>query len=69
MYNILGLLLVSWFSSFSSLASVVPSAVSSIQAQSSGQTDRLAVSWRHGQGGRSSYEVSDGDGELSHGLV
>ncbi|XP_029018669.1 receptor-type tyrosine-protein phosphatase beta [Betta splendens] len=52
---------LSWSRGMSSdssvLARTVPSAVSSLQVQSSGRRDRLAVSWHHGQGSRSSYEV------------
>ncbi|XP_059181909.1 receptor-type tyrosine-protein phosphatase beta-like [Centropristis striata] len=52
---------VSWSRGMSSdsslLARTVPSAVSSLQVQSSGRTDRLAVSWQHGDGSRSSYQV------------
>lgn len=39
------------------LARTVPSAVSSLVVQSSGYTDRVMVSWQHGEGGRSSYQV------------
>lgn len=45
---------VTVFSSFSS----VPSAVSSLEVESSGRTDRLMVSWRHGDGSWSGYQVS-----------
>ncbi|XP_028255677.1 receptor-type tyrosine-protein phosphatase beta [Parambassis ranga] len=52
---------VSWSRDMSSdsavLARTVPSAVSSLQVQSSGRTDRLSVSWQHGEGSRSSYQV------------
>ncbi|XP_077956952.1 receptor-type tyrosine-protein phosphatase beta isoform X2 [Gasterosteus aculeatus] len=52
---------VSWSRNLSSDSSVVtrtvPSAVSSLRVQSSGRTDRLAVGWQHGDGGRSSYQV------------
>ncbi|XP_067345749.1 receptor-type tyrosine-protein phosphatase beta isoform X2 [Channa argus] len=52
---------VSWSRRMSSDSSVlgrtVPSPVSRLQAQSSGRTDRLTVSWQHGGGSWSSYEV------------
>ncbi|XP_026217462.1 receptor-type tyrosine-protein phosphatase beta isoform X2 [Anabas testudineus] len=52
---------VSWSRGMSSdssvLARTVPSPVSSLQVQSSGRTDTLAVSWQHGEGSWSSYEV------------
>uniref|UniRef100_A0A3Q3J0X5 protein-tyrosine-phosphatase n=1 Tax=Monopterus albus TaxID=43700 RepID=A0A3Q3J0X5_MONAL len=52
---------VSWSGGMSSdsavLARTVPSPVSSLQVQSSGQTNRLMVSWQHGEGRWSSYEV------------
>ncbi|KAL6116555.1 ptprb [Pungitius sinensis] len=52
---------VSWSRNLSSDSSVltrtVPSAVSSLRVQSSGRTDRLAVSWQHADGGRNSYQV------------
>ncbi|CAF89510.1 unnamed protein product, partial [Tetraodon nigroviridis] len=41
----------------SSSSSSVPSAVSSLEAESSGQTDGLVVSWRHGDGSWSGYQV------------
>lgn len=37
--------------------SAVPSSVASLKVQSSGRTDRLTVSWQHGEGSWSSYEV------------
>ncbi|KAM8907881.1 receptor-type tyrosine-protein phosphatase beta isoform 2-T2 [Spinachia spinachia] len=40
------------------LSRTAPSAVSSLRVLSSGRTDRLAVGWQHGDGGRSSYQVS-----------
>lgn len=42
----------------SSSSSSVPSAVSSLEAESSGQTDGLVVSWRHGDGSWSGYQVT-----------
>ncbi|GAA6227007.1 receptor-type tyrosine-protein phosphatase beta-like [Lates japonicus] len=52
---------VSWSRGMSSdssvLARTVPSPVSSLQVQSSGRTDRLTVSWEHGEGSWSSYQV------------
>ncbi|XP_017294772.1 receptor-type tyrosine-protein phosphatase beta isoform X2 [Kryptolebias marmoratus] len=39
------------------LARTVPSPVSSLQVQSSGQTDRLSVSWERGPGSCSSFQV------------
>lgn len=52
---------VSWSRGMSSDSSVmartVPSPVSSLQVQSSGRTDRLTVSWQHGDGQWSSYQV------------
>ncbi|XP_047245590.1 receptor-type tyrosine-protein phosphatase beta isoform X2 [Girardinichthys multiradiatus] len=55
------LLVVSWSRDMSSdssvLARTVPSPVSSLQVQSSGQTNRLTVSWQHGEGSWSSYQV------------
>ncbi|XP_038563697.1 receptor-type tyrosine-protein phosphatase beta [Micropterus salmoides] len=52
---------VSWSRGMNSdsavLARTVPSSVSSLQVQSSGRTDRLMVSWQHGEGSRSSYQV------------
>ncbi|KAF1372105.1 hypothetical protein PFLUV_G00261450 [Perca fluviatilis] len=39
------------------LARTVPSSVSSLQVESSGRTDRLTVSWQHGDGSWSSYQV------------
>ncbi|XP_044041315.1 receptor-type tyrosine-protein phosphatase beta isoform X2 [Siniperca chuatsi] len=52
---------VSWSrdmnSNSSVLARTVPSSVSSLQVQSSGRTDRLTVSWQHGEGSWSSYQV------------
>ncbi|XP_076015968.1 receptor-type tyrosine-protein phosphatase beta [Genypterus blacodes] len=39
------------------VARTVPSSVSSLQVQSSGRTDRLTVSWEHGEGDRNSYQV------------
>ncbi|XP_056280554.1 receptor-type tyrosine-protein phosphatase beta isoform X2 [Pseudoliparis swirei] len=59
---------VSWSRDMSSdtslTARTVPSAVSSLEVQSSGQTDRLSVSWRPGEGSWSHYQVllSDGSG-------
>ncbi|XP_028426103.1 receptor-type tyrosine-protein phosphatase beta isoform X2 [Perca flavescens] len=52
---------VSWSRGMSSdssvLARTVPSSVSSLQVESSGRTDRLTVSWQHGDGSWSSYQV------------
>ncbi|KAM3588202.1 uncharacterized protein V6R79_023919 [Siganus canaliculatus] len=52
---------ISWSRGMSSdssvLARTVPSPASSLELYSSGRTDRLTLSWRHGEGGRSSYEV------------
>uniref|UniRef100_A0A671WGJ5 protein-tyrosine-phosphatase n=1 Tax=Sparus aurata TaxID=8175 RepID=A0A671WGJ5_SPAAU len=52
---------VSWSRGMSSDSSVlsrtVPSSVSSLQVNSSGRTDRLTVSWQHGEGSWSSYQV------------
>ncbi|KAL7370550.1 hypothetical protein ABVT39_003709 [Epinephelus coioides] len=52
---------VSWSRGMSSdssvLARTVPSSVSSLQVQSSGRTDRVTVSWQHGKGSWSSYQV------------
>ncbi|XP_070847690.1 receptor-type tyrosine-protein phosphatase beta [Chaetodon trifascialis] len=52
---------VSWSRGMSSdssvLARTVPSAVSSLQVQSSGRMDRLTVSWQHAEGSWSSYQV------------
>ncbi|XP_041819608.1 receptor-type tyrosine-protein phosphatase beta [Chelmon rostratus] len=52
---------VSWSRGMNSdssvLARTVPSAVWSLQVQSSGRTDRLTVSWQHGEGSWSSYQV------------
>ncbi|AWO98279.1 putative receptor-type tyrosine-protein phosphatase beta [Scophthalmus maximus] len=52
---------VSWSRGMSSdssvLARTVPSAVSSLQVQSSGRTDRLTVSWQRAEGTCSSYQV------------
>ncbi|KAM8739685.1 receptor-type tyrosine-protein phosphatase beta [Acanthopagrus schlegelii] len=52
---------VSWSRGMSSDSSVlsrtVPSSVSSLQVHSSGRTDRLTVSWQHGEGSWSSYQV------------
>nr|XP_046234726.1 receptor-type tyrosine-protein phosphatase beta isoform X2 [Scatophagus argus] len=52
---------VSWSRGMNSdsavLARTVPSSVSSLEAQNSGRTDRLTVSWQHGEGSRSSYQV------------
>ncbi|XP_029901748.1 receptor-type tyrosine-protein phosphatase beta-like isoform X2 [Myripristis murdjan] len=52
---------VSWSRGMSSdsalLARTVPSAVSSLQVSCGGQTDRLTVSWQHGAGSWSSYQV------------
>ncbi|XP_038161140.1 receptor-type tyrosine-protein phosphatase beta isoform X2 [Cyprinodon tularosa] len=39
------------------LSRTVPSAVSSLQVHSSGRTDRLTVSWLHGEGSWNSYQV------------
>lgn len=39
------------------LARTVPSPVSSLQVQSSGRTNRLTVSWEHGEGSWNSYQV------------
>uniref|UniRef100_A0A3B4ATL7 Fibronectin type-III domain-containing protein n=1 Tax=Periophthalmus magnuspinnatus TaxID=409849 RepID=A0A3B4ATL7_9GOBI len=36
---------------------MMPAPVSFLEVQSSGHTDRLTVSWHHGEGGRSSYQV------------
>lgn len=47
---------VTWVMVFSS--SSVPSAVSSLEVESSGRTDRLMVSWRHGDGSWSGYQVN-----------
>ncbi|XP_034719983.1 receptor-type tyrosine-protein phosphatase beta-like [Etheostoma cragini] len=44
---------------------VIPSPVSSLRVQSSGRTDRLAVSWQHGDGSWSSYQVLLYDGSGS----
>lgn len=46
-----------WLTVFCSSSSSVPSAVSSLEVESSGQTDSLTVSWQHGEGSRSSYQV------------
>ncbi|XP_068590186.1 receptor-type tyrosine-protein phosphatase beta [Cebidichthys violaceus] len=55
------LMVVSWSRDMSSdssvLARTVPSSVWSLQVQSSGRTDRLTVSWQHGEGSWSSYQV------------
>lgn len=52
---------VSWSRDMSSessvLARTVPSPVYALQVESSGWTDRLGVSWQHGEGSFSSYEV------------
>ncbi|XP_067437919.1 receptor-type tyrosine-protein phosphatase beta [Thunnus thynnus] len=52
---------VSWSRGMNSdssvLARTVPSPISSLQVQSSGRTDRLTVSWQHGEGSWSRYEV------------
>ncbi|KAM7378583.1 hypothetical protein PAMA_013473 [Pampus argenteus] len=52
---------VSWSRGMNSdssvLARTVPSPVSSLQVHSSGRTDRLTVSWQHGEGSWSSYHV------------
>ncbi|XP_034382394.1 receptor-type tyrosine-protein phosphatase beta [Cyclopterus lumpus] len=57
---------VSWSRDMSSSSSVtartVPSSVSSLEVQSSGRTDRLSVSWQHGEGSWSRYEVVLYDG-------
>lgn len=45
---------------FCLFSSTVPSSVSSLQVNSSGRTDRLTVSWQHGEGSWSSYQVTDG---------
>ncbi|XP_020781984.1 receptor-type tyrosine-protein phosphatase beta isoform X1 [Boleophthalmus pectinirostris] len=39
------------------LARTVPAPVSFLEVQSSGHTDQLTVSWQHGEGGRSRYQV------------
>ncbi|KAF7648227.1 hypothetical protein LDENG_00159980, partial [Lucifuga dentata] len=39
------------------LARTVPSSVWSLRVQSSGRTDELTVSWQHGDGDRSGYQV------------
>ncbi|XP_072310010.1 receptor-type tyrosine-protein phosphatase beta [Eucyclogobius newberryi] len=53
---------LSWSRGMSSdssvLARTVPAPVSSLEIQSLGHTDRLCVSWQHGDGGRSSYQVT-----------
>ncbi|CAL9682662.1 unnamed protein product [Knipowitschia caucasica] len=53
---------LSWSRGMSSdssvLARTVPAPVSSLEVQSSGHTDRLTVSWEHGVGDRSSYQVA-----------
>ncbi|XP_008399067.1 receptor-type tyrosine-protein phosphatase beta isoform X2 [Poecilia reticulata] len=55
------LLVVSWSRDMSSdssvLARTVPAPVSALQVQSSGRTNRLTVSWQHGAGSCSSYQV------------
>uniref|UniRef100_A0A8P4GG41 protein-tyrosine-phosphatase n=1 Tax=Dicentrarchus labrax TaxID=13489 RepID=A0A8P4GG41_DICLA len=52
---------VSWSRGMNSdssvLARTVPPSVSSLQVQSEGRTDRLTVSWQHGEGSWSSYQV------------
>ncbi|XP_056223519.1 receptor-type tyrosine-protein phosphatase beta-like [Seriola aureovittata] len=52
---------VSWSRDMNSdssvLARTVPSPVSSLLVQSSGRTDRLTVSWQHGEGSWSGYQV------------
>ncbi|XP_035536285.1 receptor-type tyrosine-protein phosphatase beta-like [Morone saxatilis] len=52
---------VSWSRGMNSdssvLARTVPSTVSSLQVQSSGRTDRLTVSWQHGEGSWNTYQV------------
>ncbi|KAI3366824.1 hypothetical protein L3Q82_009233, partial [Scortum barcoo] len=52
---------VSWSRGMNSdssvLARTVPSAVSSLEVQSSGRTDRLMVSWQPGEGSWSSHQV------------
>lgn len=52
---------LSWSGGMSSdssvLARTVPSPVSSLHVQSSGHTGRLTVSWQHGEGSWSSYQV------------
>uniref|UniRef100_A0A3Q3VX91 protein-tyrosine-phosphatase n=1 Tax=Mola mola TaxID=94237 RepID=A0A3Q3VX91_MOLML len=52
--NLYRLQVVSWSRGMSSdtsvLARTVPSSVSSLEVQSSGRRDRLAVSWQHGEG-------------------
>lgn len=40
------------------LSSAVPAPVSALQVQSSGRSDRLRVSWQHGAGSCSSYQVN-----------
>ncbi|XP_053718746.1 receptor-type tyrosine-protein phosphatase beta [Synchiropus splendidus] len=53
---------VSWSRGMSSdssvLARTVPSPVSSLQVLSSGHMDRVTVSWQHGEGSWSSYQVN-----------
>lgn len=46
-----------WFELLSPLSSAVPSPVSSLQIQSSNQTDRLTVVWQPGSGSWSNYQV------------
>ncbi|XP_077357114.1 receptor-type tyrosine-protein phosphatase beta isoform X1 [Festucalex cinctus] len=56
---------VSWSRRLSSdssvLARTAPSPVGWLQLDSSGQTDKLTTSWRHGAGRRSSYQVTLSD--------
>ncbi|XP_077400603.1 receptor-type tyrosine-protein phosphatase beta isoform X2 [Vanacampus margaritifer] len=56
---------VSWSRHLSSdssvLARTAPSPVGWLQLDSSGQTDKLTTSWRHGAGRRSSYQVTLSD--------
>ncbi|XP_068442248.1 receptor-type tyrosine-protein phosphatase beta-like [Clinocottus analis] len=57
---------VSWSRDMSSDSAVmvrtVPSPVSSLEVESSGRTDRLSVSWQHGEGSFSRYQVVLYDG-------
>ncbi|XP_054617384.1 receptor-type tyrosine-protein phosphatase beta [Dunckerocampus dactyliophorus] len=53
---------ISWSRDLSSessvLARTVPSPVTRLRLESSGQTDKLTASWQHGQGRRASYQVT-----------
>nr|XP_057923395.1 receptor-type tyrosine-protein phosphatase beta isoform X2 [Doryrhamphus excisus] len=53
---------ISWSRDLSSESSVLartePAPVRRLQLESSGQTDKLTASWQHGEGGRSSYQVT-----------